>query len=97
MSSEMQILIVGALVGLGSSLIGIFVNHLLTLQREKLQLKLEAERALRRQLKEGVSPTIVDRGAEKLYAMIERGELPRSYALDPNFLANLLSDLEADQ
>jgi hypothetical protein len=97
MSSEVQALIIGALIGLASSLVGILVNHWLTLQREKLKLKLEAEQALRKRLTEGVSPDIIDKSAEKLYAMIERGELPRAYALDPNFLADLLDDLEAEE
>jgi hypothetical protein len=97
MSSDVLTLIIGTLLGLACSLVGILANHYLTLKRDKLGLKLEAERALRKRLVEGVSPGLVDREAKKLYEMIERNELPRAYAFDPDHLADILDSKEPEE
>lgn len=96
MSPELQGVIIGALIGSVSSIIGIFINHWLELQREKYQLKLEAEREFRKRFTEGISPNIYNEGMEKLFTMIDEGKLPRKYAMDPKLFDNILEEAKEE-
>ena len=93
MSAELQGVIISGLIGLVSSLIGIFANHFLEMNRDKYHMKLEAEQEFRKRLTEGVSPSVYNKGMEKLYTLIDEGKLPRSYATDPKVIDDLLNEL----
>ncbi len=94
MSPELLGVVIGGLIGSLSSFIGIFINHWLELKRDKYHMKLEAEREFRKKLTDGISPTIYDKGMEKLYSMIDEGKIPRSYAMDPKFFETIIEELE---
>lgn len=97
MSPELQGVIIGGLIGFLSSLIGIFLNHWLETKREKIRVKLEAEQEFRKRLTEGVSANLYNKGMEKLYTMIDKGDLPRSYVMDPKFIDDLLTELQEEE
>ena len=96
MSPELQGVIIGGSIGILGSLLGIFVNHWLTVRRENYALKLEIERELRKKLTEGVSPNIYNKGLENLYKMIDEGKLPRAYVVNPRLIDDYLDNIEAD-
>jgi len=93
MSPELQGVVVGALIGLASSLFGFFINHLLEIRRDKNHMKLEAEREFRKRLTEGISSDIYEKGMEKLFNMIDKDEIPRSYTMDSKPIDDLLKEL----
>jgi hypothetical protein len=96
MSPELLGVIIGGAIGSLSSFVGLFINHWLEIRRFRYQLKLEAEKEFRKKLTDGVSPNIYDQGMEKLFKMIDEGKIPRSYAMDPKIIDDLLNEIIDD-
>ncbi len=93
MSPELQGVIIGGAIGALSSIVVVFISHWLEIRRYRYQLKLEAEKEFRKKLTEGVSPNIYDQGMEKLFKMIDEGRIPRSYAMDPKIIDDILNEI----
>ena len=96
MSPELIGVIVGGAIGIIGSMATVIMNHYLTLHRDRLKQKLEAEKTLREQLSAKIPPEQYNRTVDRLYNMIDKGQFSRSHLITERDINEIVGELEND-